>query len=77
MAVSVFLAAGLAPVTVLELSRRTVTVRLTPSPEPQLTVLVDFRDGSGAHQALTHLAPQPVPATYIAWVIADSAYGQE
>ena len=49
---------------VLERSRRTVTVRLSPAPDPELTVLVDFHDGSGTHQVLTEPAPQPVPATY-------------
>jgi len=50
--------------TALEPSRRTITVRLSPAPDPELTVLVDFHDGSGAHQVLTQAAPQPVPATY-------------
>ena len=50
--------------TALEASRRTVTVRLSPAPDPELTVLVDFHDGTGPHHVLTEAAPQPVPATY-------------
>ncbi|MET8324828.1 hypothetical protein [Streptomyces sp. NPDC005181] len=61
------LPAGTPPVEaqqVLEASRRTVTVRVGPAPDPTLTVLVDFHDGNGSRQVLETGAPQPVPATY-------------
>ncbi|MFC0600819.1 hypothetical protein ACFFHI_20910, partial [Streptomyces palmae] len=48
----------------LEPSRRRVTVRITPAPNPMITVTVDFNDGTGPHQVLSTPAPQPVPATY-------------
>lgn len=50
--------------TALEPSRRRVHVELTPTPDPVLTVSVDFNDGTGSHQVLSTPAPQPVPATY-------------
>jgi uncharacterized repeat protein (TIGR01451 family) len=46
----------------LEPSKRTVTIVITPSPDPQVTVSVDF--GAGPQQVLAFDAPQPVPATY-------------
>jgi hypothetical protein len=48
----------------LEESKRTVTVELTPAPDPVLTVWVDFHDGQGVQQVLRTQAPQPVPDTY-------------
>lgn len=48
----------------LEPSRRRVHVRLTPAPDPQLIVTVDFNDGNGPHQVLDIPAPTPVPPTY-------------
>jgi len=48
----------------LEPSRRTVTVRITPAPDPEVTVSVDFNDGLGAQQVLAFDAPSPVPASY-------------
>ncbi|MGP4110266.1 DUF7507 domain-containing protein [Streptomyces sp. 4N509B] len=48
----------------LEVSKRTVTVRITPVPDPVLTVWIDFNDGQGAQQVLTTPAPEPVPETY-------------
>ncbi|UGQ09045.1 hypothetical protein LO772_18925 [Yinghuangia sp. ASG 101] len=48
----------------LEESRRTVTVRVTPAPNPVVTVDVDFNDGRGAQRVLTTDAPQPLPSTY-------------
>ncbi|MFG2698910.1 LPXTG cell wall anchor domain-containing protein [Kitasatospora sp. NPDC048407] len=50
--------------TLLEPSRRRVHVHLTPSPNPVLTIGVDFNDGTGEHQVLSTPAPQPVPSTY-------------
>ncbi|MFI9787031.1 hypothetical protein ACIHEI_26520 [Kitasatospora sp. NPDC051984] len=50
--------------TLLEPSRRRVHVHLTPSPNPLLTIGVDFNDGTGEHQVLSTPAPQPVPSTY-------------
>ncbi|MGG7507487.1 DUF7507 domain-containing protein [Plantibacter sp. YIM 135249] len=46
----------------LEPSKRTVTIVITPAPDPQVTVSVDF--GAGPQQVLAFDAPQPVPATY-------------
>ncbi|MFW6693679.1 DUF7507 domain-containing protein [Streptomyces sp. MAR4 CNX-425] len=48
----------------LEPSRRTVTVEITPAPDPVLTVWIDFRDGQGPRQVLSRPAPAPVPGTY-------------
>ncbi|NBE97096.1 hypothetical protein FE391_25250 [Nonomuraea sp. KC401] len=48
----------------LEPSRRTVNVRITPAPDPVLTVSIDFNDGNGMQQVLSTPAPTPVPATY-------------
>ena len=48
----------------LEPSRRRVEVRLSPAPDPVLTVTVDFNDGTGPHQVISAPAPEPVPATY-------------
>jgi uncharacterized repeat protein (TIGR01451 family) len=48
--------------TLLEPSKRTVTIVITPTPDPHVTVSVDF--GSGPQQVLSFDAPQPIPATY-------------
>ncbi|MEU9318970.1 hypothetical protein [Streptomyces sp. NPDC048295] len=48
----------------LEPSRRTVTVEISPSPNPVITVSMDFHDGNGTQQVLSTPAPQPVPSTY-------------
>jgi uncharacterized repeat protein (TIGR01451 family) len=46
----------------LEPSKRVVTVVISPAPNPQVTVSVDF--GAGPQQVLSFAAPQPAPATY-------------
>ncbi|GGZ21109.1 DUF7507 domain-containing protein [Streptomyces nitrosporeus] len=48
----------------LEPSRRRVHVVITPAPDPQVTVSIDFNDGNGSQQVLQTDAPDPVPATY-------------
>lgn len=48
--------------TLLEPSKRTVTIVITPAPDPQVTVSIDF--GAGPQPVLSFDAPQPVPATY-------------
>ncbi|MGH3704231.1 MAG: DUF7507 domain-containing protein [Agromyces sp.] len=48
----------------LEPTRRTVTVQISPAPDPQVTVSIDFNDGAGMQQVLDFAAPQPTPATY-------------
>ncbi|MGW2178079.1 DUF7507 domain-containing protein [Streptomyces sp. NPDC001732] len=48
----------------LEPSRRTVTVEISPAPNPVITVSIDFHDGNGTQQVLSTPAPQPVPSTY-------------
>ncbi|MFE4669361.1 hypothetical protein ACFRI7_31520 [Streptomyces sp. NPDC056716] len=48
----------------LEPSRRTVTVEISPAPDPVITVSIDFHDGNGTQQVLSTPAPQPVPDTY-------------
>ncbi|ROQ63234.1 putative repeat protein (TIGR01451 family) [Streptomyces sp. 840.1] len=48
----------------LEPSRRTVTVEISPAPDPVIMVAVDFHDGNGSRQVLSAPAPQPVPDTY-------------
>jgi uncharacterized repeat protein (TIGR01451 family) len=50
----------------LEPTRRDVTVRITPAPDPQVTVLIDFdvTDNEGPVEVLQFDAPEPVPATY-------------
>ncbi|UED84882.1 DUF7507 domain-containing protein [Streptomyces profundus] len=50
--------------TLLEPSRRTVTVEISPTPDPVLTVAVDFHDGAGSQRVLSTPAPQPVPDSY-------------
>lgn len=50
--------------TLLEPSRRTVNVHITPAPDPVLTVSVDFNDGNGLQEVLSAPAPEPVPPTY-------------
>jgi hypothetical protein len=63
------LPAGLTPLqaqTALQPSQRTVTVHLSPGPNPQLTVDVDFSPAAGVRastQVLSMPLPQPVPAT--------------
>jgi Bacterial lectin/Domain of unknown function DUF11 len=59
--------AGVTPAqaqTLLEPSRRTITIRITPAPDPVVTVLVDFHDGTGTHQVLQFAGPTQVPPTY-------------
>jgi uncharacterized repeat protein (TIGR01451 family) len=48
----------------LEPSRRTVRVEISPAPNPVVTVRIDFRDGAGFQQVLSTPAPQPVPSSY-------------
>ncbi|MGI5492279.1 hypothetical protein [Microtetraspora malaysiensis] len=48
----------------LEPSRRTVHIRITPSPDPAVTVAIDFNDGNGFQPVLAFDAPEPVPANY-------------
>ncbi|MFG2439021.1 hypothetical protein [Streptomyces sp. NPDC048508] len=48
----------------LEPSRRRVHVVITPAPDPQVTVSIDFNNGNGFQQVLQTAAPDPVPATY-------------
>ncbi|ETK31430.1 lectin-like domain-containing protein [Microbispora sp. ATCC PTA-5024] len=48
----------------LEPSKRTVRVRITPAPDPVVTVDVDFNDGAGFRQVLSFPAPEPVPDAY-------------
>lgn len=48
----------------LDPSKRTVTVRITPAPNPQVTVDVDFNDTTGTHRVLDFAAPQAVPPSY-------------
>ncbi|GAA2496922.1 hypothetical protein GCM10023100_66080 [Actinocorallia cavernae] len=48
----------------LEPSRRRVHVVITPAPDPQITVSIDFNDGNGFQQVLQTAAPTPVPETY-------------
>ncbi|MGW3267153.1 DUF7507 domain-containing protein [Streptomyces sp. NPDC001056] len=48
----------------LEPSRRRVHVVITPAPDPQVTVSIDFNDGNGFRQVLRTAAPTPVPPTY-------------
>ncbi|MFR9724129.1 lectin-like domain-containing protein [Streptomyces sp. MS19] len=48
----------------LEPSRRTVTVEISPAPDPVVTVSIDFHDGNGTREVLSTPAPQPVPETY-------------
>ncbi|MFE6104205.1 hypothetical protein ACFVQ4_30190 [Streptomyces laurentii] len=48
----------------LEADRRRVNVHITAGATPQLTVSVDFNDGTGAHEVLNTPAPTPLPSTY-------------
>jgi hypothetical protein len=48
----------------LEPSKRTVRIRITPAPDPQVTIDIDFQDGQGFQRVLAFAAPQPVPASY-------------
>ncbi|MEU7019614.1 hypothetical protein ABZ990_03005 [Streptomyces sp. NPDC046203] len=59
--------AGISPQaaeTLLEPSRRRVHVVLTPVPDPQLSVEIDFNDGRGFQRVIDKPAPTPVPHTY-------------
>jgi hypothetical protein len=47
----------------LEPDARTVNVRITPAPDPQVIISIAFGNGP-MHQALDFAAPAPVPATY-------------
>jgi uncharacterized repeat protein (TIGR01451 family) len=61
------LPAGVSPAEaeqLLEVSRRQVNVRVTPTPDPRVIVTVDFNNGTGPHQVLDVPAPTPVPPTY-------------
>lgn len=48
----------------LEPSKRTVHVVVTPGPNPHVTVSIDFQNGAGMQQVLDFDAPGPVPDTY-------------
>lgn len=48
----------------LEPSKRTVTVEISPAPDPVVTVWIDFHDGKGPQKVLSRPAPGPVPSTY-------------
>ncbi|GAA2098624.1 hypothetical protein GCM10009801_69800 [Streptomyces albiaxialis] len=48
----------------LEPSKRTVTVEISPAPDPVMTVWIDFHDGNGPQAVLSRPAPGPVPSTY-------------
>jgi Bacterial lectin len=48
----------------LEPSKRTVRIRITPAPNPQVTIDLDFQDGQGFQRVLAFAAPQPEPASY-------------
>ncbi|MFI6483594.1 hypothetical protein ACIBH1_37080 [Nonomuraea sp. NPDC050663] len=50
--------------TLLEPSKRTVRVRVSPGPAARVTVDIDFHDGQGMQQVLAFDAPGPVPTTY-------------
>jgi hypothetical protein len=61
------LPAGVSPAEaeqLLEVSRRQINVRITPTPDPRVIVTVDFNDGTGPHQVLDIPAPTPIPPTY-------------
>lgn len=45
-------------------SKRTVTVRISPAPSPRVTVLIDFLTEAGPVEVLDFPAPEPVPDTY-------------
>jgi uncharacterized repeat protein (TIGR01451 family) len=45
-------------------SARTVTVEVSPAPNAQLTVSVDFHDATGAHEVMHTALPQPEPRAY-------------
>jgi uncharacterized repeat protein (TIGR01451 family) len=47
----------------LESDARTVNVRITPAPDPQVIISIAFGNGA-MHQVLDFAAPTPVPATY-------------
>jgi uncharacterized repeat protein (TIGR01451 family) len=48
----------------LEPHKRTVRVRVSPAPNPVVTVAIDFQDGQGSQEVLEFPAPEPVPGTY-------------
>ncbi|TSB24302.1 DUF11 domain-containing protein [Streptomyces benahoarensis] len=61
------LPAGVTPAeaeALLEPSRRTLTVEISPSPNPVVTVWIDFHDGNGTQEVLSTPAPNPVPSSY-------------
>ncbi|QAY71968.1 hypothetical protein ET445_00100 [Agromyces protaetiae] len=45
-------------------SRRTVTIVITPAPDPVVTISMDFEDSAGNVEVLSFPAPPDVPATY-------------
>ncbi|MEU3074329.1 DUF7507 domain-containing protein [Streptomyces laurentii] len=51
-------------VQLLEADRRRVNVHITAGANPQLTVAVDFNDGTGSHEVLNTPAPTPLPTTF-------------
>lgn len=50
--------------TLLEPSKRTVKILITPAPHPRVMIDIDFHDGAGMHQVLAFNAPEPEPAAY-------------
>lgn len=44
--------------------KRTVRIRITPAPDPQASIDIDFNDGQGFQRMLDFAAPQPVPDSY-------------
>ncbi|MEV6966059.1 hypothetical protein AB0M47_13170 [Hamadaea sp. NPDC051192] len=48
----------------LQPSKRTVTIQISPGPTPHVSVDIDFNDGAGAQRVLDFDAPTPVPDTY-------------
>ncbi|GAA0246587.1 hypothetical protein GCM10009527_049060 [Actinomadura nitritigenes] len=48
----------------LEPHKRTVHVVVTPAPNPEVHVSIDFQDGEGFQPVLSFPAPEPVPDTY-------------
>ncbi|WP_027344075.1 DUF7507 domain-containing protein [Hamadaea tsunoensis] len=48
----------------LQPSRRTVTIQISPGPAPHVTIDIDFNDGAGSQRVLEFDAPTPVPDTY-------------
>lgn len=48
----------------LEPSRRTVQIEITPAPDPKVHVDIDFHTGNGFQRVLDFDAPSPVPSSY-------------